>query len=596
MDLIEITQTPPETVLVQVIQPEPLVIEVQTGQQGAQGPKGDQGDVGPANVLSIGTVETGSPAAAVITGTAPSQTLSLVIPQGEIGPVGPPNALSIGTVATGAAGSSASASITGTPPSQSLSLTIPRGDQGVQGVKGDTGDVGPANSLSIGAVTTGNTGDPAAASITGAAPNQTLSLTLPRGEQGEKGDRGDDAFVVSDTEPVNEIGVWIEPGDTLDAIVYESTLAPSLASTLIEGPNVTLSYDSTAQTITIGSTGGGGGTGEVADGSITDIKIAANAAIAPSKIAGTAITSSDSRLSDSRTPTPHKSTHAVGGTDVLSPADIGLGNVNNTSDASKPISTATQTALDLKAPLASPTFTGTVSGITKSMVGLANVDNTTDLAKPVSTATQTALNLKAPLASPTFTGTVSGITKAMVGLGNVDNTTDLAKPVSTATQTALNLKAPLASPAFTGTPTGITKAHVGLGNVDNTSDASKPVSTATQTALNLKLNTSDLNESVQDMLNTFLVPGTNISLSYNDTSNTLTISSTVPNGVDGKSAYQLALDSGLDPSITEEEWLGSLQGQSGVDGEMVGAPLIILGPSDPDPVVTEPTVIIRTET
>jgi hypothetical protein len=98
------------------------------------------------------------------------------------------------------------------------------------------------------------------------------------------------------------------------------------------------------------------------------------------------------------------------------------------------------------------------------------------------------------------------------------------------------------------------------------------------------------------MLNTFLVPGTNISLSYNDASNTLTISSTVPNGVDGKSAYQLALDSGLDPSITEEEWLGSLQGQSGVDGEMVGAPLIILGPSDPDPVVTEPTVIIRTET
>ena len=34
---------------------------------------------------------------------------------------------------------------------------------------------------------------------------------------------------------------------------------------------------------------------------------------------------------------------------------------------------------------------------------------------------------KAPLASPTFTGTVSGVTKAMVGLGNVDNTADAAK-------------------------------------------------------------------------------------------------------------------------------------------------------------------------
>jgi len=51
-----------------------------------------------------------------------------------------------------------------------------------------------------------------------------------------------------------------------------------------------------------------------------------------------------------------------------------------------------------------------------------------------------SLALKAPLADPTFTGTVSGITKAMVGLGSVDNTTDLGKPISTATQTALDGK------------------------------------------------------------------------------------------------------------------------------------------------------------
>ncbi len=60
-----------------------------------------------------------------------------------------------------------------------------------------------------------------------------------------------------------------------------------------------------------------------------------------------------------------------------------------------------------------------------------------------------ALDLKAPLANPTFTGTVAGVTKAHVGLGNVDNTTDANKPVSTATQTALDLKAPLDSPTFT---------------------------------------------------------------------------------------------------------------------------------------------------
>ena len=104
-----------------------------------------------------------------------------------------------------------------------------------------------------------------------------------------------------------------------------------------------------------------------------------------------------------------------------------------------------------KAPLASPTFTGTVSGIDKTMVGLSNVDNTTDALKPVSTATQTALDLKANLSSPTFTGTVSGVTKTMVGLGSVDNTSDAGKPVSTATQTALDLKANLSGPTFTGT-------------------------------------------------------------------------------------------------------------------------------------------------
>lgn len=43
---------------------------------------------------------------------------------------------------------------------------------------------------------------------------------------------------------------------------------------------------------------------------------------------------------------------------TLTKSDVGLGNVDNTSDADKPISTATAAALAEKAPLASPTFTG----------------------------------------------------------------------------------------------------------------------------------------------------------------------------------------------------------------------------------------------
>jgi hypothetical protein len=55
--------------------------------------------------------------------------------------------------------------------------------------------------------------------------------------------------------------------------------------------------------------------------------------------------------------------------------------------------------------LTSPVI-NTPTGITKSDVGLGNVDNTSDANKPVSTATQTALDAKASLAGATFTGNV----------------------------------------------------------------------------------------------------------------------------------------------------------------------------------------------
>jgi len=63
--------------------------------------------------------------------------------------------------------------------------------------------------------------------------------------------------------------------------------------------------------------------------------------------------------------------------------------------------------------------------VTKTQIGLSNVDNTSDLDKPISTLTQTALNLKADdLALTTHTTNTSnphGVTKAQVGLDNVVN-------------------------------------------------------------------------------------------------------------------------------------------------------------------------------
>lgn len=70
----------------------------------------------------------------------------------------------------------------------------------------------------------------------------------------------------------------------------------------------------------------------------------------------------------------------------LNGLDTSLGAVNTSLGAVNTRLNNSATGLDAKAPKASPTFTGTVSGVTKAHVGLGNVDNTADTAKPVSTA------------------------------------------------------------------------------------------------------------------------------------------------------------------------------------------------------------------
>lgn len=188
-------------------------------------------------------------------------------------------------------------------------------------------------------------------------------------------------------------------------------------------------------------------------------------------------------------------TSVDGFTGAVTKTQLGLNNVDNTSDAAKPVSTATQAALNLKAPLASPTFTGTVSGVSKAMVGLGNVDNTSDAAKPVSTAQAAAIGAKANSAHTHAIGDTTGLQTALDGKAPTAHTHTIAS--TTGLQAALDGKAPLASPAFTGTPTGITKAHVGLGSVDNTSDAAKPISTLAQAALDGKAATGHSHTTAQ---------------------------------------------------------------------------------------------------
>ena len=132
-------------------------------------------------------------------------------------------------------------------------------------------------------------------------------------------------------------------------------------------------------------------------------------------------------LGHSGSPSAHGTTGDVVGTQSTQTlSNKTISGTNNTfSFIPQTAITDLGTTLGSLAPKDSPTFTGTVTGITKDMVDLSNVDNTSDANKPVSTSTQNALDLKADITdldvlatkdSPTFTGTV--ILPATTSIGN----------------------------------------------------------------------------------------------------------------------------------------------------------------------------------
>lgn len=170
-----------------------------TGSKGDAGAKGEKGDTGATPNLIVGSVTSGETPNAIITGTAETPMLNLVLPKGakgEKGDTGVTPVLTIGSVTTG---DTANAIITGTAEAPALNLTLPKGAkgdtgpkgadgvQGQAGPKGEKGDPGATPNLTIGTVTTGTE---AAATITGTAEAPVLNLTLPKGEKGDKGDPG----------------------------------------------------------------------------------------------------------------------------------------------------------------------------------------------------------------------------------------------------------------------------------------------------------------------------------------------------------------------------------------------------------------------
>ena len=134
--------------------------------------------------------------------------------------------------------------------------------------------------------------------------------------------------------------------------------------------------------------------------------------------------------------------------------------------------------------------TGVVT-LTKTDVGLNNVDNTSDVNKPVSSATQSALDLKA---NTSDLGTASG-EDVGTGAGNIVQLDGSGRlPAVDGSQLTGLPTAPVNSVNGQVGVVTLSKGDVGLNNVDNTSDSDKPVSTATQTALNLKEDKTDKNQ------------------------------------------------------------------------------------------------------
>ena len=176
----------------------------------------------------------------------------------------------------------------------------------------------------------------------------------------------------------------------------------------------------------------------------------------------------------------------------ITKANIGLGNVNNTSDVDKPISTAVQTALNNKVDKVSGKGLSTNDFTNAYKQQLDTLDSTygiqldeilsTGSQNPVKNRTITnALNLKAPLSSPALTGiptaptatvgtnTTQIATTAFVQTAITNNaiTIDIddalsnnsSNPVENQVITAaLNSKAPLNNAVLTGTPTAPTAA------------------------------------------------------------------------------------------------------------------------------------------
>ena len=185
---------------------------------------------------------------------------------------------------------------------------------------------------------------------------------------------------------------------------------------------------------------------------------------------------------------PVQTVNGYTGSINLSKVDIDLGNVNNTSDLNKPISTKTQAALDLKLDASK---VGTASGVA-SLNALGKIP--TDQIPSISFSSVKVLATEAEMLALS-----SAVVGSVVIRTDINKNYVLAQANPAVLANWIQLLTPAPPVQTVNGMTGditITKTTIDLANVNNTSDASKPISTAAQTALGAKADTAVVNPTL----------------------------------------------------------------------------------------------------
>lgn len=317
----------------------------------------------------------------------------------------------------------------------------------------DVGPEGPPNVLEIGTVVSGPTAD---ATITGTSPTQTLNLTLPKGDKGDPGTPGTSGDWATLTNKPAVIAAGADAATARSAISAQAS----------------------------------------------DSDLTAIAALSP---ANDDVVQRKSGAWTNRTPAQLK-------TDLgLTKSDVGLGNVDNTSDVNKPISTATQTALNAKQATSEKGQANGYAGLDSGgKVPVAQLPSSIMEYKGTWNASTNAPTLADGTGDNGDVYRVSVGGTRNLGSGNITfDVGDYAIYNGTVWEKSDTTDAVASVAGKTGVVT-LVKGDVGLGSVDNTADAAKAVLSATKLATARTINGTSFDGSANVVLSPQTVSVTNI--------------------------------------------------------------------------------------